>query len=434
VDLNLDQPALEQEIRAARTLEAMEAAFVKVERLTATVQDPALYGRKLFTGGLDRVATYLAGALGLADAPRLKSNDNVCILATQFYATGGHTRVARDFAAGLPPDKKPLLILTNGWGGKSLYRGLVKGGKLQSALGERALLLLSAPTLVEKTLELYMMLKAVNASRIVLICHPFDIVAIVASWPFRDVVELVHHADHVPALGASLPWSAHVDVTYTCHCACRASGLDAVYAGLTSPTVHTPTRLRDPTRLRLATCGDQRKYNGEALTTWTEYAVAAMRQPEAEMLHIGDMSAEFQQGIHDALSAAGLDPARYVFTGSVPSLPAALLEDQTDVYISSYPTPGGKANLEAMAVGTPVILPVDSGMPPLMHFRLPLAHYVEVHAPSEMTGAIASAIALGEQMRSPPAIELRDRELGRFAEFVAGRRPPETSLVDVLTE
>lgn len=437
MDLNVDHPALQQELTAARTIEALDAAFVKVERLMLTYREPENFGRKLFTRGLDGLTPYLARALRFEDAPQTKSNANVCIIATQFYATGGHTRVARDFAAGLGPSEKPLLILTNTWAGKVKYRGLLQGGdgsKMQSALGERAFLRLSAETLVEKTLELYMMLKAARPTRIVLICHPFDIPAIVAAWPFRDVVEFVHHCDHIPALGASLPWSAHVDVTYTCHCACRASGLDAVYASMTSMVVEAPAHARDPHRLRMATCGDQRKYEDTGRYRWTDYAIAALRHPAAELLHIGPASEDFQNALRQALTAAGLDAARYVFVGVAASLPAALAENQVDVYLSSYPASGGKANLEAMAAGVPVILPVDADLPPLLRFRLPLRHYVEIDNPEEMGDAIANALDLGLTMSSAEALRNRDRELGRFADFVAGRRLEPTPLEDVLPE
>jgi hypothetical protein len=37
-------------------------------------------------------------------------------------------------------------------------------------------------------------------------------------------------------------------------------------------------------------------------------------------------------------------------------------------------------------------------------------------------------------MRSAAEIETRDCELGRFDDFVAGRRPAKTALLDVLAE
>jgi hypothetical protein len=421
VDLNALHPTLVEEIKAIRTFEAMETAFAKVEQLTTTLQNPELFGRKLFTPDLDNMIPDLARSLGLIDAPHPKSNANVCILATQFYATGGHTRVVRDIADRLDPDNRPFVVLTNNWGGGSRYRRLLQGGVLGSDLKERAFLVLSAASRAEKAIELYMMLKAARPSRIVLMCHPFDIVAVVGCWPFRDVVEFMHHSDHVPALGASLPWSAHVDLTYTCHLACRGSGLDAVYAGMTSTVVGARPHAVKPSRLRIATCGDQRKYDGAARYRWADYAVAALRQPGAEILHIGGATEAFQADLRQALSAAGVDPERYVFVGPKPNLPETLIEHETDVYLSSYPVTGGKANLEAMIAGIPVILPVDEDVAPLLHFRLPLPHYLQIAAPEDLIVAIPKAIELGKTMGSPPELQRRNTEIDRFNDFVAGR-------------
>src|SRR5437879_1547107 len=60
VDLNVEHSALEHEIAAARTFDEMEAAFAKIERLTANVLDQAYFGRKLYTRGLDGLVPYLA--------------------------------------------------------------------------------------------------------------------------------------------------------------------------------------------------------------------------------------------------------------------------------------------------------------------------------------------------------------------------------------
>ena len=62
----------------------------------------------------------------------------------------------------------------------------------------------------------------------------------------------------------------------------------------------------------------------------------------------------------------------YVFAGLAPSLPADLMAHGTDLYVSSYPVNGGKANLEAMLLGLPVVVPEDPGLDPLLRFSLPL--------------------------------------------------------------
>ena len=420
-DLSFELPELAAELAGARTFEAVEAALGKAAKLTPRIRDPENFGRRLFTRGLDAGLDRIARALQLKAEPPPKSNDRVAIVASQFYATGGHTRVARDVAAGLGPNNRPLLILTNMGDGSVQYRGLMSGPGLKTPFDEDAFLVLQARTLIERILELYMMLKAARVSRIVLMCHPFDVVAITACRPFQAITDFLHHADHVPALGASLAWSGHVDLTYPCHRLCREAGVSAVYAGMTSTLTDAPPHARQPGRLRLATCGDQRKYVDPAPHRWADWAVAALALPGAEMRHIGVMSEDFQAQVHKALAEAGVDPARYVFTGMAPSLPAALVEHGPDVYVSSYPADGGKANLEAMLLGLPVVVPFDADAPELMRFTLPLKHYVTVADPADMAEALERALALGETLQSPDAAAARAREIARFTDFVAGR-------------
>ena len=423
LDLDLaDLADLEQDCAAAQTTEAVEAVLQKIYKVTPRLRDPANFGRKLFTPGLDALIPLLAARLQLTDVTQTKSNDRVCIVATRFYDTGGHTRVAQDIMAGLGPDRRATMIFTD-LRGEIRYRVLFASRRLRSHLGEHACLILSAGSLTERIVELYMMLRAARPTRIMLMCHPFDPVAVIACWPFRDVVEFIHHVDHIPGFGASAPWSAHVDVTYACHLACRSYGLPAVYAGMTSPKTDAPARAPTPGRLRFATCGDQHKFRGPGERAWTDYAAAILATPGAELFHIGPASDDFQQEVHGALSAAGIDPARYVFAGIKPSLPAALAELEIDIYFSSYPAGGGKAILEAMVAGVPVIIPADAGVPPLMQFDLPLKHYVKLSSPDEVSAAVAMALDLAREMRTPLELENRDREIGRFAAFVAGQPP-----------
>ncbi|HEY3950468.1 hypothetical protein [Phenylobacterium sp.] len=421
-DLSFELPELAAELMAARTVEALEAALGKVAGLTPRIREPQNFGHRLFTRGLDAGLERVARALQLAAVPPPKSNAKVAIVASQFYATGGHTRVARDVADALGPDNRPLVILTNMGDGSVRYQGLLNSG-LKTPFDEAALLVAQARTLVDRTIELFMMLKATGVSRIVLMCHPFDVVAITACWPFREIVDFLHHADHVPALGAAMAWSTHADLTYACHKTCRAAGLEPIYAGMTSTVTEAPAHARAPGRLRLATCGDQRKYVGEGRFRWADWAVAALSLPGAEMRHIGVMSDDLQQEVHKALADAGVDPARYVFAGMAPSLPAALIEHGTDIYVGSYPFGGGKANLEAMLMGLPMIAPADADLANLLRFSLPLPGWVDVAEPKDFARAVEEALALEPTLASAEHARLRAREVERFGRWVAGERP-----------
>ncbi|MCR5873931.1 hypothetical protein LRS10_06950 [Phenylobacterium sp. J426] len=418
----LDLPELEREIADAPDFDAFEAALRKLTDLRQGFREPGVYGQKLYLKGLDDLIPTITRGLSLPDVPGERSNAQVVILATRFYRTGGHSQVAFDVARRLGPDAVTVIFTATDEGELS-YRKLLGGPHRTEQLQERASLVLSSATLTERILELYRLLLALRPTRIILMSHPTDVVAVAGAWPFRAVTEFLHHADHVPALGATLPFARHVDLTFTCHQACRAAGLAAEYAGQAAPAAADAASERAPGKvLRLATCGSPHKYAGRRGHAWRDYAAAALRRPAAELIHIGTADEAMRQDIRSALEAAGVDPQRYVFAGVVPSLGRALVERDIDVYLSSYPETGARANLEAMAAGIPVVLPVaPDDEAPLTRFSLPLRRWIEARTPDDLPAAIDQALALSPSLRTPEAhAELR-RELARFDDYVALR-------------
>ena len=127
--------------------------------------------------------------------------------------------------------------------------------------------------------------------------------------------------------------------------------------------------------------------------------------------------------------AAGLkkeriDPSRYVVTGFVPSLHAELIARGADVYLSSYPEAGGKANLEALAAQIPVIVPVDLDAPSLSRFDIPMPGWIEINRPYQIADALKKARALGENLQSTEHVAALRRELNRFENYIHLRPDP----------
>jgi hypothetical protein len=283
--------------------------------------------------------------------------------------------------------------------------------------------------MLEKVVELYMTLAAIRPSRIFLIQNHMDLTAVAGVWPFRSVVEFVHHADHLPTLGATLPFSGHVDLTYTCHLACKAQGLEPTWAGMTvehagEGVPETPPP--NPPR-RIATCGSVHKYRQPGQHRWTDFAVAALKGGAAEFLHIGPVDAPFEAEVGAALTAAGLDPARYRFLGAAPNLRQALIDNEVDAYMASYPESGGKAALEAMAAGIAPVVPVPEELGPLFKFDLPIDSWVRVSGPAEVAEALARSVELSAGLRTPQGRQALREEFGRFEAHIAGQAAPATT-------
>lgn len=419
MDFIYENPEIEAELRNAGTVDTLEAALQKISRLIPSFMSPAIRGRQMFCPGLDAAIPHLVRRLKLADVPLTKSNDNVCIVATRFYPTGGHSKVAADITRIIGRAQTSIIAT-------DIYRQLkhtqlMNGQASFGPFETRSFVLLSAPTMLEKIIELYMVLAAMRPTRIFLIQNHMDLTAVAGVWPFRNVVEYVHHADHMPTLGATLPFSSHLDLTYTCHLACKAAGLNPTWLGMTVQAADAPRPRAPPGKsgLRIATCGTTHKYRQAARHRWTDFVVPFLQRPDAEFLHIGPRDEALVEDIRTALTAAGIDPERYRFLGSVPDLRQALVDHEVDVYLASYPDSGGKANLEAMAAGIAPIVPVAEDLGHLLQFDLPGDTWVRIAHPGEAAGALEKSLSLSAQLRTPDGLSLIRREFERFEAHIS---------------
>lgn len=412
---------LQEALAGASGPQEIEAVLQRIIQYVPALMAPDIRGRKLFWPALDALVADLPRRLNLPDVALAKGQGDVVVLATRFYPTGGHSRVAADIAR-LTGAAKVTLVFTD------IYRQLRQANMVQTAAGDqtflrRAGLLLTAPTLVEKIIELHMILAAIRPGRIFLLNNHMDPVAVAGAWSFRQVVDYVHHADFMPALGSSLDFATHADLTYTCHLACREAGLDPIYAGMTTPppTALRPTPAPGHGRLRIATCGGLHKYRQAGRYGWADYVVAALSAADAEMIHIGPVDEAFTTAMAQALTAAGIDPGRYRCVGPTDDLQAELVRRGADLYLSSYPESGGRAGLEAMVAGLPVITPVEPDLGPLLEDRWPFAVAVNVTSPAELALALRDSTGLVEAARRPEAVAALRGQLSRFEDYVAGR-------------
>jgi hypothetical protein len=413
------RPDVEAALQTAGSVDALEAALRAALELMGDLGKPEVYGHSLYATGMDAALPSVAAKLGLADVAAGRADGGACIVVTQLYTQGGHSKVAYDISQ-LIGAEQTTVVMTDAYGRVNPL-SLINARRAPSPLARRADLLLRAPNLVGKVLELYNILAALRPSRIFMLTHHFDVVAPIALWPFRDVVEFLHHADHLPSLGATLPWKAHVDLTWTCHRACRAAGLSPRYVGMTvrpDPVAPEPSAPKAPgAPFRVATCGPMAKYRGRASFGWVDLAAAVLGEPGTELLHIGPADEGFQAEMRQALERRGRDPARYRFTGAVPSLTAELRRSGVDAYLASFPASGGKANLEAMSLGLPTFVPVDPASAPLLQFDHPSGGWVRVSSPDELTTALRAA--MGREGARAPAADVR-QELEQFEAYVLG--------------
>ena len=218
----------------------------------------------------------------------------------------------------------------------------------------------------EKVRELSSLIGALRPQVVMLLAHPDDCVAYtgIAGRSAPRVIFL-HHADHIPSLGASRSDYVHLDLTPACHAVC-ASNAD-LHPSMLNLTVKDIGSVEIVERNSIigVTSGSAHKYTGVVEFSYAQLLARLFSSGVARVFHIGDMSASQKDQISADIATTGQDPSKIVFLGSAPSVAAKMIELAPDFYVTSHPIGGGKAMIEAMSVGLPILYVRPAGTSPL---------------------------------------------------------------------
>jgi hypothetical protein len=86
--------------------------------------------------------------------------------------------------------------------------------------------------------------------------------------------------------------------------------------------------------------------------------------------------------------ASGQDVSRVVFLPNTPSLAKKLVEISPDFYLTSHPIGSGKAAVEAMIVGLPIMYVCPVSTPPLLNPDMTFAASVPVSTLEQIPAAV----------------------------------------------
>lgn len=328
----------------------IEMFLNRLSELIGRLLTEPLRGRALFIPELDELAR--KASLIVAPDSNPPTNSKLLVhVATTVYPFGGHTRVIEDIAATLP-DYQHVLIIT------AMHKSHPTLASLKPRFDELRLKvhLLQCLSRAEKTRELSSLIGALGPDAVLLLAHHDDSVAYagVAGHAARRVLFL-HHADHEPSLGASRLDYAHVDLTPACHAICASHPhLRASLLNLTVKDIGT-VQLIERRPMIGVTCGSGHKYAGSREFSYAQLLAALFSCGVARILHIGDMPASQKDKICADIVASGQDASRVVFLPNTPSLATKLVELSPDFYLTSHPLGGGKATVEALSVGLPIL-------------------------------------------------------------------------------
>lgn len=361
----------------------MEVFLKRLAELTYKLLFGPLWGRALFVPELDELVR--RASLIITPKPNPRTNSNLLVhIATEVYPTGGHTRVMEDIVASLP-EYRHVLILT---GMREVHPNLVS---LKPRFDELSLdiRLLRTSGWTNRASELSSLITELCPQAILLFAHQEDSIANagVAGHSAPRILFL-HHADHQPSLGAFRADYAHVDLTPGCHniCASRSH----LRASLLNLTVKDMGAVELPRRHPMigATCGSPHKYLGSSEFSYAQLLAALFAAGVGQILHIGDMPEEEKNQIRSEITANGQDASRVVFLPNTPSLAAKLLEISPDFYLVSHPIVGGKATVEALSVGLPILHARPASALPLLAVDMTFGISVMVSNLEQISAAV----------------------------------------------
>jgi hypothetical protein len=361
----------------------MEMFLKRLAELTGKLLSEPLRGRALFIPELDE----LARKASLVVAPHHNSPTNpkllVCV-ATIVSPTGGHTRIIEDIAATLP-DYRHVLVITG------MHKSHPTLASLQPRFDELSLNVhvLQSLSWAEKARELSSLIAALGPQAVLLLAHQDDSIAYVGvAGHGAPRVLFLHHADHQPSLGACRFDYTHVDLTPACHRLCASqTRLRAALLNLTVKDIGT-VQLMERHPIIGVTCGSSHKYVGSSEFSYAQLLAALLSGGVDRILHIGDMPPSQKDQICAYIAAGGQDASRVVFLGDSPSLAAKLVEISPDFYLTSHPIGGGRATVEALSVGLPILWVCPPSTLPLLGADMTFNTSVLVSALEQIPAAI----------------------------------------------
>jgi hypothetical protein len=335
------------------------------EIVSDVINDEGSFARVFSSRHLDQTCLNLGRGLR-AGEPEARDPDRAVFLVTALYQSGGHSRVLLDIARA-DPCKAITVLITN------RHHDFPKGDfeSVLSRIGAGDRLAVEVAPFEDAAGRLRWLqerLSTLRPTRTYLLQHNQDSVCIAAAQP-ELVGDLfyIHHCNTSLALGVHIPHATHVDLAPKVFYHCRDNeGLSENVVWAMAPDVpcHRGDRpFLTGGKLKTCTCGTPNKFDAGHLREQIPYSIkyadivpVILSQSQGIHFHIGTLSEPMLQEISDRLAHQGISPSQFVHIPYVPDLAAALLEHEIDAYIGSFPHGGGRATVEAMGAGLPLIL------------------------------------------------------------------------------
>lgn len=290
------------------------------------------------------------------DIPCQPNQNIITYIATELYLEGGHTAVVEDLIRS-QPTLQHVIMLTN-------IVNQTDRDDIIARFSNLPVILLCSPSgkLIDKLIWLQLQLKKHNPGKTFLFNHNQDCVAIAAVQP-GTVSELFfyHHGDHHLCLGVHLDHALHIDPHPVGFHNCRQNlGIkNNIYWPLTV-TDQNPRPKNKPFFQNgvIKTCSSGRsiKFTSSYIYSYVQLVPKILEITGGQHIHIGLLPQHYLDEIYQRIEAIGISKSNFIYIPWTRSVWKTLIEQDVDLYITSFPVGGGKTSIEVMGAGIPIII------------------------------------------------------------------------------
>jgi predicted O-linked N-acetylglucosamine transferase (SPINDLY family)/GT2 family glycosyltransferase len=292
----------------------------------------------------------------LSESKSQLDNQLIIYIASQLYNSGGHTGVIEDLIKARP-EKRHLILITDTF-------NLTDRVAVENRFRTLNVQIIWGPTgeSLDKLNWLQDALIVNQAERVFLFNHPHDAVAVAAvQRQLTPNLIFYHHSSHLFTLGIYIPCVQHIDFDPASFYNCRNNlGIsNNNYLPLTINSIPDLHLTYSPSMDKLITCasGSENKFKGTTyLYSYLDEIPKIIVAGGGSHIHIGHLSPVTLNAIENNLQQSGINVNRFIHIPWVESLMMAMHEYKIDIYLDSFPLGGGRAVVEVMASGIPIIV------------------------------------------------------------------------------
>ena len=214
---------------------------------------------------------------------------------------------------------------------------------------------------------------AIAPRKTYMMLHQFDAALVAAAQPaFTGQLVFLHNCDHSLSLGVHIQHAVHADFHRKGFFRCRVERASPGYQiapgymiPMTAEDIGTRRGGRFMQRGHLTTCttGGIEKFSNmhylerrPYLYQYPKMVSLTLAASRGTHIHIGPLPDEMITQIRGDVASLGLPENRFVHIRNVPSVWQAFLDEAVDVFLGSIPYGGGRATVEAMGAGLPLVI------------------------------------------------------------------------------